>query len=266
MGALGHAPEQSQSCRAAHVKCRAMAYEIVGSLEVSRWTNQAGTQETARLPNNVLVVRTSLADVRWTLQMKCDVCGQDKTGIAWNSSPRGTLVVCPDCAQDLQLEFQELTARLPECSNLDSLLSEILNTALKITQADMGNVQLLEKGILRIRAQRGFSKEFLEFFSGVEENESACGSALASRQTIVVEDVEQSPIFVGKPSLHVMLNAGARAVQSTPIFSTSDELIGVFSTHYRKPHLISEHEIKLLEYLARRAADFIEHFTLPRAS
>jgi GAF domain-containing protein len=195
--------------------------------------------------------------------MICDVCRQDRSGITWYSSPQGTLAVCPDCAHGLERELTKLVERLNDCENLDSLLSQILNTAQKITNADMGNIQLIDKdGVLRIRAQNGFSEEFLTFFSGVKESEAACGSALASRKTVVVEDVERSPIFVGKRSLKVMLAAGARAVQSTPMFTQSGELIGVFSTHYHKPRRINEQEMKLLNFLARQAADLIQRFTV----
>jgi hypothetical protein len=47
-----------------------------------------------------------------------------------------------------------------------------------------------------------------------------------------VDDVRQSPIFIGTQALEVMLAAGAIAVQSTPLISHSGTLLGMFSTHY----------------------------------
>ncbi|MBV8082880.1 MAG: GAF domain-containing protein [Candidatus Eremiobacteraeota bacterium] len=146
---------------------------------------------------------------------------------------------------------------------MDNLLAEILAVAKKITRSDMGNIQLVDRdGVLRITVHDGFADEFLAFFSEVKESEAACGTALKTRQTIVVEDVERSPLFVGTPALKIMLNAGARAVQSTPIFSRSGELIGIFSTHYRQPRQIDTHTVRLLGFLAAQAGRYIERLTV----
>lgn len=191
--------------------------------------------------------------------MICDICKKNKPATVWHSSGDGTIAVCPACGDGLNSDLNELAEYGTDCESLDSLLREILRVAQKITQADMGNIQLLDgQGVLRIRAQNGFSKEFLEFFSGVAEKEAACGSALTNRKTVVVEDVARSPVFAGKPSLKIMLDAGARAVQSTPVFGHNGHLIGIFSTHYHAARRLSEHEVRLLQFLAREAAVLIE--------
>lgn len=143
---------------------------------------------------------------------------------------------------------------------LRGLLELILDAAMTITGADMGNVQLLDlaSGTLKIMAQRGFEPRFLEFFDAVDEGQAACGAALARGERVVIEDVARSPIFIGTPALEVMLEAGARSVQSTPLFSRTGRLLGVFSTHYRVPHLPGKPDLWLLDLLARQAADFIE--------
>ena len=69
---------------------------------------------------------------------------------------------------------------------------------------------------------------------------------------------EQSHLS-GTPALEVMLAAGARAVQSTPLVSRSGRVLGMFSTHYRRaPQRPSERALRLLDILARQAADLIE--------
>src|ERR1700721_914472 len=55
-----------------------------------------------------------------------------------------------------------------------------------------------------------------------------------------------------------MLNAGAYAVQSTPLISRSGQLVGMFSTHYRNPRRPTDRELRLLDVLSRQAADLIE--------
>jgi PAS domain S-box-containing protein len=77
-------------------------------------------------------------------------------------------------------------------------------------------------------------------------------------ERVVIEDVAGSPLFAGVPALGVMLAAGARAVQSTPLFSRSGQLLGMFSTHYTRPTRPSEQELQQLDILARLAADSID--------
>src|SRR5262249_14930540 len=70
--------------------------------------------------------------------------------------------------------------------------------------------------------------------------------------------VEQSQIFTGT-ALEMQCKVGVRAVQSTPLVSRSGKPIGMFSTHYKKPHRPDETTLRLLNLLARQAADIIEH-------
>ena len=64
----------------------------------------------------------------------------------------------------------------------------------------------------------------------------------------------------------VLLRAGVRAVQSTVLRSHSGELIGVLSTHYRRPRRPDERDLRLLDVLARLAADYIERARAERAT
>src|SRR3546814_12408895 len=124
----------------------------------------------------------------------------------------------------------------------------------------MGNIQLLDRetGVLKIAASRGFDAPFLTFFETVHENDAACGTALKRGERIVVEDVEASAIFLGTPALDVLLAAGVRAVQSTPLFSRSGRLWGVLSTHWRDPRPAIERGLHLLDLLTGQLAGHIE--------
>ena len=155
--------------------------------------------------------------------------------------------------------MQQLSTRLIQLGGFSELLSEILDAGIEITAADMGNIQLLDdSGRLRIVAHRGFEAPFLEFLDEVHDDLAACGTALAKGERVVVEDVAGSPVFMGTPALDAMLAAGARAVQSTPLVSRTGKVLGMFSTHYRRPRRPNERELQLLDLLARQAADLIE--------
>jgi PAS domain S-box-containing protein len=154
--------------------------------------------------------------------------------------------------------MQQLSARLMELDDFHQLLSEILNAAMDISHADMGNMQLFQGDALKIVVQRGFDETFLHYFDAVHQGHAACGTALREARRVVVEDVTRSSIFIGTPALEALLAAGVRAVQSTPLISQSGQLLGVFSTHYRTPRLPRESELRTLDVLAGLGAELIK--------
>ncbi|HEX6527709.1 MAG TPA: STAS domain-containing protein [Streptosporangiaceae bacterium] len=118
-----------------------------------------------------------------------------------------------------------------------SACAAAVTEAIRVSGADTGNVQLVDPatGALRIIAQQGFNREFLDFFEIVHDEESACGTALAAGAPIWVPDVARSPIFTGTPALDIMLNAGALAVASVPVRADDGHVTAMISVHYRKP-------------------------------
>jgi GAF domain-containing protein len=65
--------------------------------------------------------------------------------------------------------------------------------------------------------------------------------------------------------LELCLQTGIRAVQTTPLFSRSGALLGVFSTHWREPHELTGTEMRTLDILARQFADLMERKRLEEA-
>lgn len=152
-----------------------------------------------------------------------------------------------------------MSSRLWRIRDLRQGLEEMLVATTELLGADMGNVQLLdaERGVLAIVAQRGFRREFLEFFREVsKEDESACGRALRSGERIVIEDVEAHPAYTALRS--IARAAGYRAVQSTPLISRDGAVLGVLSTHFRSSHRPSQQDLQGVDLYARQATDFIE--------
>ena len=156
--------------------------------------------------------------------------------------------------------LQEVSKRLVHDGDTPPLLLEIVDAAIAITAADMGNIQLLDRGsgALKIEASRGFDTPFLEFFDAVHDGQAACGSAMRGGERVIIGDVAASPVFVGTPALDVLLAAGVRAVQSTPIAARSGRIVGMLSTHYRTPRRPADRDLHVLDLLARQAADWIE--------
>ena len=144
--------------------------------------------------------------------------------------------------------------------DLTQCLKIILEGALRITGAPKGNIQLfnLSSGAIEIAVQRGFEEPFLKFFAAVRDEPSTCGTAARLGSRVIIEDVSQSKIFAGQTALKVLLDAGVRAVQSTPLLSSSGKLLGMISTHFDSPHRPTERELRQLDLISWQASNYLE--------
>ncbi|MGL5742986.1 MAG: GAF domain-containing protein [Legionella sp.] len=152
---------------------------------------------------------------------------------------------------------------LEESSEMEHILLSIIDTAIAISEADFGNIQLIDSATqdLKIVEQRVFPQYWLDYWENVSKGHGSCGTALNAGTRVVIEDLCQSLIFHGE-SLNVQLKAVIRAVQSTPLVSRSGTLLVMFSTHYKAPIKLDSRTLQLLDLLARQAADSIEQVML----
>ncbi|MCP6762321.1 MAG: GAF domain-containing protein [Fischerella sp. CENA71] len=154
--------------------------------------------------------------------------------------------------------LHEVSTQLLADRELEPLLQEILEAAMALLHADMGNLQIYDPQTqtLKFVAQSGLNQEFIDFFHTEMVGQAPCGTSIRERQRVIVEDMETDPRFESLRS--IAKTAGYRAVQSTPLFGQRGEPLGVLSTHFCQPHRSSEHELRLLDLYARQAAALIE--------
>lgn len=148
------------------------------------------------------------------------------------------------------------TAALESDLPVDALVQNVLQTALSLTHAELGNVQLVDpgSGALLITAQSGFDAEFLEHFSVVDDDSSACGRASHGDQTILY-DVDTDPGFA--PHRGIAAASGFRSVQSTPLIDFSGRVVGIVSTHFPHPQRPTPADMQILQLFADYAGDAI---------
>ena len=153
----------------------------------------------------------------------------------------------------MPIEFER---RLFGCTDVQSVIDCALDAGLRLTGADLGNVQLLDwkENYLTIVAQRGFHREFLDFFQRVNVDNpwSVSARALRERRAIVISDVMLDEGFA--PCRAIAERAGFRSVQSTPIISSSGAPFGIVSTHFPTPHQPTEDEMNSVRSFANLAA------------
>jgi len=174
----------------------------------------------------------------------------EKESVAWKDELAAELMAMS--------RLHEFSTRLLSKAGLLPLLEEVLNAIIALQNADFGNVQLYnpETKALEIVAYRGFQRNFLDYFSSVNEPGAACGRAMQRRERVIIEDVLADPDF--EPHREIAASAGFRAVQSTPLFNRSGEPLGMISTHFRQPHRPSGHDLRFTDLYARLAAELIE--------
>jgi C4-dicarboxylate-specific signal transduction histidine kinase len=154
--------------------------------------------------------------------------------------------------------LHEFSTHLWGIAELPAVLDEVLTATMDIQQADFGSVQLCnpESHALEIVSQRGFDAEFLEYFATADQSSAVCGRAMQSQSRVIIEDVQTEAQFA--PHRRIALAAGFRAVQSTPLFNRGGAILGMISTHFKRPHRPSERELRLTDLYARQASEMIE--------
>jgi PAS domain S-box-containing protein len=159
--------------------------------------------------------------------------------------------------------LQSLSAEIVFERDMETLYQKLVDAAVAIMRSDFASMQMYYpqrgSGELRLLAYRGFKPEEAKGWEWVSRRTlSSCGEVLRKNRRVIATDIEQSA-FLGAEGLAAYRAAGVGSMQSTPLFSRTGELVGMISTHWRRPHEPSERDMRLFDILARQAADVIEH-------
>lgn len=155
--------------------------------------------------------------------------------------------------------LQRIGTRLVRHDDEGSLLDEIVDAAIAITEADFGAIQMPDPrtGELRVVVQHGLPSSWVAHWNGVSPGRGAAVTALERKERVIVEDVRTSELLDSRTRV-VHQSAGITAVQSTPLLSRSGTPLAVLSTYHRDVHRASDRALRFLDLLARQVADFLE--------
>ena len=165
---------------------------------------------------------------------------------------------------DATRSLQALSVQIAHEADLTGCYEKLVDAARVIMHSDFVSMQEYHahrgpRGELRLLAFRGFSAAAAKFWEWVNANSvCTCGVAYRTLRRVIVPDVEQCDFLRGTEDLDTYRETRIRAVQSTPLLSRSGQLVGMISTHWGNAHWPSERELRLLDILARLAADLIE--------
>jgi PAS domain S-box-containing protein len=160
--------------------------------------------------------------------------------------------------------LQSISAQLVNGQAIEALYQKIVDAAVMIMRSDFGSMQMLypergNGGELLLLAFHGFNAQAAKFWKWVNvDSPCSCGAALRASKRVIVPDVERCDFMAGTDHLKTYRHTGIRAMQTTPLLSRGGNIVGMISTHWRKPHKPSERDLRLLDLLVRQAADLID--------
>ena len=160
--------------------------------------------------------------------------------------------------------LQALSAQLLPEADISTLYEKVIDAAVSIMRSDFASIQMYypergSGGELRLLASHGFQSHATKFWEWVRaDSQCTCGVALRTGRRVIASDVETADFMANTADLATYQQNGIRAVQSTPLVSRDGKLLGMISTHWRKPHQPSERDLRMFDILVRQAADLIE--------
>ena len=160
--------------------------------------------------------------------------------------------------------LQTLSAHLIEEEDSGALYEKIMDAAASIMHSDYSSLQVFHPergpaGELQLLTSRNLSAEAIRHWEWVKPDAcTTCAEALRRNARVIVPDFEQSSFMAGSSDQAMYLAGGVRAGQSTPLISRGGKTVGMISTYWKDPLQPSERDLRLLDIVARQAADLIE--------
>lgn len=148
--------------------------------------------------------------------------------------------------------------------NIQVLYDKIVDAAAGIMHSQAASLQVFypEHGIgggLKLLAYKGLDQKSADAWEWVDITAGTpCATAWRTGHRVLVKDVETCDFMISSGSGVAFLQAGFHATQATPLYSRMGKLLGMISTHWHRQFAPSEQQLRLLDVLARQAADLIE--------
>jgi len=149
-------------------------------------------------------------------------------------------------------------------------LAEVLDALTRMIEQQsvhhaLASILLLEADQLRHGAAPTLPMSYCKGIDGVQIGPAvgSCGTAAYRRETVAVPDIAESPLWANFREL--ALAHGLRSCWSTPICSSTGEVLGTFAIYYREARPAAAGDVKMVETMSRAAAIAIERDRANRA-
>lgn len=142
-------------------------------------------------------------------------------------------------------------------------LPEILNLLVQIIESQMEDalcsILLLKENRLYVGAAPTIPQLYNHAIDGViiGEKVGSCGTAAYRKQTVIVENIGQDPLW--EDFREIALSHQLHACWSRPIFSSKGDVLGTFAIYYREVKSPSNHDLEVMDTFSNLAGIAIEH-------
>lgn len=154
-----------------------------------------------------------------------------------------------------------ISSMLIDEDSVGMLYQRIVDAATLIMRSDFGSMQRFDedRNELQLIAHQGLDDAAVAYWQWVYSGRATtCGKALATGERVVVKDFETCEFIAGSDDLIAFRAAGVRSAQSTPLLTRNGRLVGMITTHWTRAYEPGARELRLLDIVARQAADLIE--------
>jgi PAS domain S-box-containing protein len=156
---------------------------------------------------------------------------------------------------------REILERIADGAPLGAILEDIVRLVERQARGMRCSILLLdrEEQCVRFGAAPSLPAEYSRAIDGrpIGPAEGSCGAAAYRRERVIVEDIAVHPYWVDYKEY--ALPYGLRACWSSPIFSTTREVLGTFAMYYAEPRGPAPQEIAWVDAATHLAAVAIGH-------
>lgn len=149
---------------------------------------------------------------------------------------------------------------IAEGAQLSRVLDVLAATVEQASPRCLVSILLLDADGIHLRhgAALSLPSEYTNAIDGVAigPNVGSCGTAAFTRKTVIVADVTTDPRW--RDYHQLATTHGLRACWSTPISSSTGDILGTFALYYREPSEPTGAELRAVETMLRTAAIAVE--------
>lgn len=154
----------------------------------------------------------------------------------------------------LELE-NSLLATVSSSTSLPAILETLCLGIESILPGALCSILLLDDtGQLRLGASPSLPDHYNQAVDGFSPGPTAgsCGTAAYRKQTVIVADIAQDPLW--RDYRMLAGTHGLAACWSVPILTSADTLLGTFAIYHRAPHVPAPHELQIATRAAHLAS------------
>jgi len=157
---------------------------------------------------------------------------------------------------DAIARLQAVAALRADEAGLAAALQQVVDAGLVIAAADMGDIRLFEANgrTLPLLAQRNLGERFVARWTDAG---SAWGMSVARGEKTIIEDVQHHEAFQPATIAEALRDAGVCGMTALPLVGRDATPLGLLTLYYRRRHRPDERSLRLLDLLARQAADIV---------